>query len=180
MLVDAEGNEVGRFGLTGHSRDLSWTVLESTEDSLAHLLGEKWTPATMTSYDVTVTRDDNLWIAVVDGVGATDVEHFSDLDVEVRDYVAGMTDAEPDDFGIHWRYEVNGRDVTDALERFMAAERELREVMAAEAAKAAERDAARLDAINAVRSAGLSQRVAADVVGLSHQRVHQLVNSQTK
>lgn len=41
----------------------------------------------------------------------------------------------------------------------------------------AERDVARLEAIEAVRSAGLSQRVAADVVGLSHQRVHQLVNS---
>ena len=62
----------------------------------------------------------------------------------------------------------------------MAAECELHEVMAAEAAKATERDAARLDAINAVRSAGLSQRVAADVVGLSHQRVHQLVNSQAR
>jgi hypothetical protein len=134
----------------------------------------------MTSYDVTVTRDDNLWVALVDGVGATDVEQFSDLDGEVRDYVAGMTDAEPDDFVIHWRYEVNGRDVTDALSRFMAAERALRDVMEAEAAKAAERDAARLDAINAVRSAGLSQRVAADVVGLSHQRVHQLVNSRAK
>ena len=134
----------------------------------------------MTSYDVTVTRDDNLWVAAVNGVGATDVEHFSDLDVEVRDYIAGMTDAESDAFDIHWRYEVNGRDVTDTLARFMAAERELREVMKTEAAKVAERDAARLDAINAVRSAGLSQRVAADVVGLSHQRVHQLVNSQPK
>lgn len=134
----------------------------------------------MISCHVTVTREGTLWVALIDGVGATDVEHFSDLDVEVRDYVAGMTDAEPGDFGIHWRYEVNGRDVTNALARFMAAERELREVMAAEATKAAERDAARLDAINAVRSAGLSQRVAADVVGLSHQRVHQLVNSQVK
>lgn len=53
----------------------------------------------MTSYDVTVTRDDNLWVALVDGVGATDVEHFSDLDVEVRDYVAGVTDADLDDRG---------------------------------------------------------------------------------
>ncbi len=134
----------------------------------------------MTSYDVTVTRDDSLWVALVDGVGATDVEHFSDLDIEVRDYIAGMTDADPDDFAIQWRYEVNGRDVTDALARFMAAERELREVMEVEAVKAAERDAARLDAIKVVRAAGLSQRVAADVVGLSHQRVHQLVNSTEK
>ena len=45
---------------------------------------------------------------------------------------------------------------------------------------AAERDAARLHAIKAVRSTGLSQRVAADVVGLSHQRVHQLVSNQPK
>ncbi|MGH3886627.1 MAG: hypothetical protein ACRDSZ_08655 [Pseudonocardiaceae bacterium] len=43
VLVDVEGNEVGRFGLAGHSRDLSWEVLESTEGSLAHLFGEKWT-----------------------------------------------------------------------------------------------------------------------------------------
>ncbi|MGH3779070.1 MAG: hypothetical protein ACRDRO_00195 [Pseudonocardiaceae bacterium] len=43
VLVHAEGNEVGRFGLTGHSRDLSWKVLENTERTLAHLFGEKWT-----------------------------------------------------------------------------------------------------------------------------------------
>ncbi len=100
-----------------------------------------------------------------------------DLDVEVRDYITGMTDADSDDFALQWRYEVNGRDVTDALACFMAAERELHEVMEEEAAKVAARDAARLDAINGVRSAGLSQRVAADVVGSSHQRVHRLVNS---
>lgn len=43
VLVDVAGTEVGRFGLTGHSRDLSWKVLESTERSLAHLLGARWT-----------------------------------------------------------------------------------------------------------------------------------------
>jgi hypothetical protein len=46
----------------------------------------------MTSYDVTVTREDTLWVAHADNVGATDVEHFQDLEVEVRDYIAGMTD----------------------------------------------------------------------------------------
>lgn len=48
----------------------------------------------MTAYHVTVTRDSGLWAAVVDGlpphvVGATDVERFADLDVEVRDLIAG-------------------------------------------------------------------------------------------
>jgi hypothetical protein len=34
--------DVGRFGLTGHGGELSWTVLGNTEDSLSHLFGEKW------------------------------------------------------------------------------------------------------------------------------------------
>lgn len=44
-------------------------------------------------------QQSSLWAALVDDVGATDVEHFSDLDVEVRDYVAGVTDADLDDRG---------------------------------------------------------------------------------
>lgn len=43
LLLDQSGNEVGRFGLTDHPRDLSWTVLRNTEDGLAHPQGEKWT-----------------------------------------------------------------------------------------------------------------------------------------
>jgi hypothetical protein len=42
-LEDATGSEVARFGLTGHARDLSWTVMEHLEDGLAHLFGQKWT-----------------------------------------------------------------------------------------------------------------------------------------
>ena len=64
----------------------------------------------MNSYVVMVTREDNMWVAVVEHVGATDAEHFADLDVEVRDYIAGMTDTDADDFVLHWRYEVNGHD----------------------------------------------------------------------
>jgi hypothetical protein len=40
---DAEGIELVRFGLTGHARDLSWTVMTQLEEGLAHLYGEKWT-----------------------------------------------------------------------------------------------------------------------------------------
>jgi hypothetical protein len=59
------------------------------------------------TYDVTVTRDGTLWAAVVDGlpshfVGATDVERFADLDLEVRDLVAGLTDADPESFDLRW------------------------------------------------------------------------------
>lgn len=42
VLRDADGEEVGRFVVTGHARELSWTVLSSIEDPLAHLLGGQW------------------------------------------------------------------------------------------------------------------------------------------
>jgi len=73
----------------------------------------------MTAYDVTVTREDNLWVADIAGLtAATDVEHFTDLDEEVRDLIAGLTDTDPEDFAINWHYEVNGRDVTDQPGRY--------------------------------------------------------------
>lgn len=42
VLVDSSGSEVERFGLTGHARELSWTVLTRLEERLAPLFGEKW------------------------------------------------------------------------------------------------------------------------------------------
>lgn len=41
-LVDSEGVEVKRFGLTGHAKDLSWSVLCDLEDGLVPVFGEKW------------------------------------------------------------------------------------------------------------------------------------------
>lgn len=42
VLVDSSGTEIERFGLTGHPRELSWTVLTRLEERLAPLFGEKW------------------------------------------------------------------------------------------------------------------------------------------
>jgi hypothetical protein len=44
-IDDVDGSEVARFGLTGHARDPSWTVMTQLEQGLTHLLGEKWTEA---------------------------------------------------------------------------------------------------------------------------------------
>lgn len=140
------------------------------------------TAATSTAYTVTVTREDNLWVADIDGmpsnfIGATDVERFSDLDIEVRDLIAGLTDADPDDFAINWRYVVNGHDVTDQFHRFLAIEAELREQMRRESELRAARDQARVALPRDLSEAGLSQRAIGDAVDLSHQRVSQLFNS---
>lgn len=125
----------------------------------------------MTAYEVTVGREDNLWVAVVSGLlpAATDVEHFSDLDTEVRDLIAGLTDADPDDFAINWRYEIGGKDITSQLQRLVALESELRAVQEA-------RDKARIEAVSTLVDAGMSQRAIGDVLNLSHQRVNQLLN----
>jgi hypothetical protein len=129
----------------------------------------------MTTYDVTVTRDSGLWAAVVTGlpphvVGATDVERFADIDVEVRDLIAGLTDSAPDSFGLRWRYVIDGSDVTSLLESLFASE-------LAYANAAAARDTARSQAIHALAHAHLSQTAIGDVLGLSHQRVHQLLKA---
>jgi hypothetical protein len=42
VVVDADMLEVGRFALTGHSRELSWTVLRSVEEALPPVFGDKW------------------------------------------------------------------------------------------------------------------------------------------
>jgi hypothetical protein len=42
-LENSAGQEVARFGLTGHPRDLSWEVLRALEERLAPLFGERWT-----------------------------------------------------------------------------------------------------------------------------------------
>lgn len=129
----------------------------------------------MTTYSVTVTREDNLWVAVVDGlpegvVGAMDYENFGDVADEVPELIADLTDTDPAAFAIDWRYVVNGKDVTEVLVSFLDHTLTLRQVQA-------EQDRVRKEALAAMADAGLSQRAMADVVGVSHQRVNQLVNS---
>ncbi len=125
----------------------------------------------MTTYDVTVSREDELWVADIAGLtAATDVLRFGDLDVEVRDLIAGLTDTDPEEFEIRWQHRAGDDDVTALIS-------ELAEVEAAAQTATARRDAVRLEIIRRFSAAGLSQRVIADVLGLSHQRVHQLANA---
>lgn len=129
----------------------------------------------MNAYTVTVTREDNLWVAVVDGlpkgvIGAMDYEHFATLHDELPEFIADLTDTEPGQFTIDWRYEVNGHDVTKELRELVEATNQLRHIQA-------DQERVRKEALAAMAEAGLSQRAMADVVGVSHQRINQLVNS---
>ncbi len=42
-LVDANGDEVVRFGVTDHPGDVSWSGLRRLEERLAPVFGEDWT-----------------------------------------------------------------------------------------------------------------------------------------
>lgn len=121
----------------------------------------------MNTYEVTVTREDNLWVADTHDLQVTDVEHFDDLNVEVRDLIAGLTDADPDDFNLTWHFEFNGYDVTSDI--VSALEKELHLKKAER-----ERDTERKRAITAMRRAGLSFRQIGEVLDISHQRAQQL------
>lgn len=43
QLLDSDGSEVARFGLTSHPRDLSLPVLSRLEERLAPIFGDNWT-----------------------------------------------------------------------------------------------------------------------------------------
>lgn len=131
--------------------------------------------APMITYSVTVARDGNLWTAVVNGlaphvIGATDAERFADLEDEVPELIAALTDSDPGSFGLEWHLELDGRDLTEAVKTLRHAESAL------EAAVRAREDA-RGVLLRDLAEAGLSQAAIGDVLGISHQRVHQLLKA---
>ncbi|MFY9806905.1 MAG: MerR [Pseudonocardiaceae bacterium] len=129
----------------------------------------------MTSYHVTVTRQDGAWFADVNGlapnlIGVTDVPRFADLDVEVRDLVAGLTDGDPEGFDLSWRIMFGDTDVTTLVA-------ELEHVDTTLDVLEAQRDAIRTELIKAGIASKLSQAAIADVLRVSQQRVGQLANA---
>ncbi|HTZ91285.1 MAG TPA: hypothetical protein VMB74_02715 [Streptosporangiaceae bacterium] len=129
----------------------------------------------MATYPVNVTRDSGLWVAEVDGlppgtIGVTDVQRFADLGSEVRDLVAGLTQADPTSFKLTWRYVIDEQDVTSLFEAVFGAELAYR-------AAAAARDAARQAVIRTLDEADVPQSAIGDLLGLSHQRVSQLIKA---
>jgi len=123
----------------------------------------------MNAYTVTVSREDDLWVAVIPGVGATDTPRFEELETEVLDYIAGMTDTDPEDLQLQWLYMVGNRDVSNIVRSWLDAARAMHRLQES----AAVHDQERLNLVREL-TGPLSQRTLADMLGLSHQRVNQL------
>ena len=60
----------------------------------------------MTTYAVTLSRDEQVWVAVVAGLagGTTETRQLDHLQAEVRDLIASLTDADADSFDLTWQY----------------------------------------------------------------------------
>lgn len=124
-------------------------------------------------YDVTVTREGTLWVAIVHddtgklGPTGTDTERFADLDLEVRDIISLLADCEPGDFDLRWQYVFGGHDVTGLIEDLQGSRT---------AREQADRkwQSSRDELLSVLLSAGLPQTAIGDMLGISHQRVHQL------
>lgn len=123
------------------------------------------------TYTVTVSRESGYWVAVVEGMrgGATETRRLSALDTEVRDLISGLTDIDPQEILLEWDLWPALHDATKVVESLHDLRRDL---------DAAQRhyDESLRATVHALNDEQVSLRDTAYLVGLSHQRVHQLLS----
>lgn len=136
----------------------------------------------MTTYRVVVWREDPWWVAVAYGEGlpphgaATETRTISDLEEKLRDLIVLRTDADlhmPYDmavkhFDLDWTYNLPA-DAAKALEEYHESKRDLTE------AQDRYSERARKAASALTTSAHASVRDAGWLMGISYQRVAQLL-----
>jgi hypothetical protein len=122
------------------------------------------------AFDIDVTREAGYWVAVARGVrgGATEARRLADLDVEVRDLLSGLLDADPDTMELTWHYD-KALPAT-AVDRV----RSWIEAQAALDVARREYENAQARVVEELRRADVSVRDAAVLTGLSFQRVQQV------
>jgi hypothetical protein len=121
----------------------------------------------MASYRATVTRDGRFWLIRVDGVGSTQARHLRELDTMAKDLIAVMT-GDPEEVLVE--YDIR---LPVEVEVHLRRSEELR----AAAAKAQAEAAAEVrSAARQLHEQGVALRDVGKVLGVSHQRAHQLVN----
>lgn len=121
------------------------------------------------TYDVRARRWARGWELHIDGVGVTQSRSLSEAEGMVRDYIALDLDSDPDSFDVVIVPEV-GNGFDESIEQIR---RSIREAEQAQA-QAAERSRALVGQLAAL---GLSGRDIARVLGISPQRVSQLLKS---
>lgn len=122
----------------------------------------------MSKYTAHVERDGKFWFIRVPEVGATQARHHREIEAMARDLISIVTGLRADAIDLEVKVQLpkSARDHMAAADAYreQAAEANRR---AAEEARVAAKELA--DA--------MPMREVADILGVSHQRVHQLVNS---
>lgn len=122
------------------------------------------------AFDIDVTREKGYWVAVARGVrgGATEARRLADLDVEVRDLLSGLLDADPDTMELTWHYDrALPATAVDRVRSWIEAQTGL------DGARR-EYENAQTRVVEELTRADVSVRDAAVLTGLSFQRVQQV------
>lgn len=128
----------------------------------------------MSSYTATVTREGKWWMVRVAGLsGLTQARHLAEANEMAREFIAVSLDAPIDDIEVKVAVVSAGRvtDIDKVLEHIRA-ERDT----AAELERKAQRDA--IELARALVAEDIPLRDVGAILGISHQRAHQLVRSQ--
>jgi hypothetical protein len=127
----------------------------------------------MTSYSATATRDGKWWMVRVDGIdGLTQARHLGEAELMAREFAAVSTDEELEDVTVELRVlEANG--VSDISDRVARIQGERKTAAWLESCALAETAGLAAELV----SADVPMRDVGVVLGVSHQRVSQLVNS---
>lgn len=122
------------------------------------------------TYQVTAKRWARGWELHIDGIGVTQSHGMRDAEPMVRDYIALALDVDPNSFAVEITPQL-GSGLDEEIRDARAATAEAATTLEA-AAKRARQTARRLK-----NEKGLSGRDIAAILGVSPQRVSQLLNS---
>ena len=126
----------------------------------------------MKTYRADVTRDDGWWIMharIPRTVIHSQAKRIDDIEFMIRDAIAGALDVNPDSFELELVFDLDS-DVLDQVTRAREASLE-----AAEVQERASRESRA--AVQALRKEGLTLKEAGYFLGVTPQRVAQLLNS---
>lgn len=123
----------------------------------------------MATFDVAISREDGYWVGVVDGLrgGATEARTLAGLEAEIVDLIQGLLDLEEDEVEINRRLDDG---IAVVIQEMAAARDQLNHAKTTY-------ETIQKDAVRKLASSKISARDTAKLVGVSHQRVSQLLNA---
>lgn len=123
----------------------------------------------VSTFDVAVTREDGYWVGVVDGLrgGATESRTLAGLEAELVDLIQGLLDLEEGQVKLNIQMEAG---LNLVVERLIEAQDAMQRAKD-------EYEARQIHAVHVLAEQHVSARDSARLMGISHQRVSQLLNS---